>query len=178
MRLLIVGVLIFCMGCGQGDDGGETPTASLGGQSLPLCFDINHTWVRLKTTLSTEGGPAFSTLTPSGIPVIVFNLEFLKIIAHSLAMVMFVYEHECGHHALGHIQAGRSGGEMGQKMHFKQELAADCYAAQQLRAMNYKSSSITDIIDDIYPWPKDPEHPSGKVRSRHVAACFKAAGEK
>ena len=102
----------------------------------------------------------------------------MQAIAHSAAMVMFVYEHECGHHALGHIQTDKSGhGELRQKDHFKQELDADCYAAQQLRAMGYSSSNIIDIIDDVYPWPKDPEHPSGKVRSRHVAACFKAAGE-
>jgi len=54
-----------------------------------------------------------------------------------------------------------------------EELDADCYAAEKLKTMGYTAASITDIIDDIYPWPKDSEHPSGKVRSRHVAACFK-----
>lgn len=144
------------------------------GHAIPVCYDNHHKRVSIKETLSTEDGPAFSTAI-GNLPVIVFNKNFMQAIAHSAAMVMFVYEHECGHHALGHIEEG--GGKLKQKDHFKQELDADCYAAQRMRQMNYTSTDITKVIDDVYPWPRDPEHPSGKVRSQHVAACFKAAGE-
>jgi hypothetical protein len=83
---------------------------------------------------------------------------------------MFVYEHECGHHVLDHID-GSNAGEP-HRLQLQKELDADCYAAHQLKQMHYSINDITDVIDDIYPWPRDPEHPSGKVRSKHVTECF------
>jgi hypothetical protein len=177
LMLLFIG-LSFSVGCGDSGDSKPSGVSDGIGRALPACFDINHTKVHVKTTRSTEGGPAFSTLAKNGNPVIFFNEQFMAQIAHSDAMVMFVYEHECGHHALGHVQSGsQKQGDISQHSHFKEELEADCYSAQQLRQLGYASSSITDIIDDVYPWPKDPEHPSGKVRSKHVIECFKQAGE-
>lgn len=176
--VLMFAMISLSIGCGNSEDISPSATSDGIGRALPACFDVNHTKVRVKMTRSTEGGPAFSTLAKSGNPVIFFNEQFMAQIAHSDAMVMFVYEHECGHHALGHVQIGSANpGTLSQRSHFKEELEADCYSAHQLRQLGYSSTSITDIIDDVYPWPKDPEHPSGKVRSKHVLECFKQAGE-
>jgi hypothetical protein len=177
MKKIIFILLTFLVGCGNSTDTKDDYATSVAGHAIPACFDNYHKRVRVKETQSTEGGPAYSTLS-HGLPTIFFNQTFMQSIAHSAAMVMFVYEHECGHHALGHIEEGQTAqGSLSQKNHFKQELDADCYAAQKLREMGYTSKDITSIIDDVYPWPKDPEHPSGKVRSQHVASCFKSAGE-
>jgi hypothetical protein len=170
--------ICIAAGCGPKNDG-EDPIEYVGGKPFPICKDINSRRVRVQTTSSTEGGPAFSTLTQGGLPLIVFNVVFMQAIAHSDAMFMFVYEHECGHHALGHLQEGeKSDQDLTQKGHFKQELDADCFAIKKMKKMGYDFSGVLSIIDDIYPWPKDPEHPSGKVRSRHLSSCFRSSAQR
>ncbi len=179
IKIFLVSALVFSIaGCGNPSENNET-VAVVAGHGIPACYNSKHQKVRVGTTDSKEGGPAFSTQSQSGIPEIFFNTILMGAIAHSKTMVMFVYEHECGHHALGHLEDGqKTHHDVSKKEHFKEELDADCYAAQRLKQMGYSASSITDVIDDVYPWPKDPEHPSGKTRSSHIAACFKAYGKK
>jgi len=137
--------------------------------TFPSCTDYRGMPVKVKHTSSQMEGPAYSTWDKNGQPEIVFNAHWMHEIAHSDAMRMFVYEHECGHHVLGHVNpadAKHGHGEM------KNELAADCYAAEQMRNQGYSINDILAVVDDVYPWPKDPEHPSGPVRSKHLEACY------
>ncbi len=117
---------------------------------------------------------AFAQRTIDGEPIIVFNPAFTSRFATGKGTVIFTFFHECGHHVLGHTKPRRrhAGYNREQK---RRELAADCYAIREMwnRRMLTRQR-MTTILRDLSRLQEDPEHPSGKVRTRVVVRCLRS----
>jgi len=144
--------------------------AYINGPKLPACVDSDGNRVQLLEENSDVPSPAYSTIR-GGVPLIIFNDALLGTIPDTRSFIGFVYLHECGHHALGHILHPSHSVAEGKK----EELEADCYAARVMRKIDDKHKNFLDIrqvIQEVDTWPKDPGHPAGSRRADVIAQCY------
>ena len=139
---------------------------------VPTCRDINGQDVRFVAIADPSHGPAFS-MNYQGYPTIFVNWAQMKKYASSMDTQRFIFEHECGHCKLGHIYQTNSdlSGDPRRlsKKNNNQELAADCYAAHQIRALGI---DLRAVEKDVSLLPRDPDHPAGPVRSANIQKCY------
>ena len=93
---------------------------------VPLTLACNDRSGRAVTPVQvTNGMIAVAKVDQDGRPVIEYDQR--PIAGISPQQRLFVYAHECGHHALGHDRPGQS-------TNLTQEQDADCYAIRSLMA--------------------------------------------
>ena len=85
---------------------------------------------------------------------------------------IFALAHECGHHILGHLSTR----EMFSRLHMnatrRQELQADCWAAEVLAANGYYSDIKRTIMQNASKGPiMQGAYPSGSERAVFIAEC-------
>jgi hypothetical protein len=82
--------------------------------------------------------------------------------------MVFLFAHECGHHALGHIVSALRGGFIGPE----QELAADCFAKRQLLGKDVLGvTEFSAVLEFLREIPGDPTTYPGPVRVRKMKDC-------
>jgi len=131
--------------------------------SFPPCFDVMGRPVSVYETEDESNGPAYA-MVYQGQPSIFLNSAQLNEIASSKETIKFVFQHECGHCALGHIYANS-----GIVKTNRQELDADCYAAKQMKRLGIFSN---DAIRDMGLFGADLHHPNGILRAANIRRCF------
>jgi hypothetical protein len=111
----------------------------------------------------------------SGLATVVENQPtiFLRpadLQAFSLPVRRFLYAHECGHHALGQIlSVFFYHANIGPQ----EELAADCFAAQELRRIGLLSpSDWEETLKFLATVPGDPTTLPGPRRVRELRDCM------
>jgi hypothetical protein len=107
----------------------------------------------------------------NGRPVILFNP--VAIASFSRAMRNFVYMHECGHHALGHIVRATFG--MVRPLVDEQE--ADCWAIRTMMQRGMLSSSDLNSVQETF-WQHfrgDWMHLPGPQRAINLRTCLGAS---
>jgi hypothetical protein len=130
---------------------------------VPTCYDVNGDPVRFVTIQDPSHGPAFSA-DYKGYPTIFVNWAEMKKYASSDDTARFIFEHECGHCKLGHIYH-----QVSTKKTNSQELAADCYAAKQMKVLGI---DLRSVEKDVVLLPRDPDHPAGPVRAANIEKCY------
>jgi len=102
---------------------------------VPLTLACNDRSGRAVTPVQvTNGIIAIAKVDPNGRPVIEYDQR--PIAGISPQQRLFIYAHECGHHALGHDRRGQS-------TNLTQEQDADCYAIRSL--MNKVGFTAYDV---------------------------------
>lgn len=151
------------------------------GETVPLryCYDSESIMVRLR--MSSHPNPmdlnywgAFSSYVPINGPLIDFKPEMLDF---SAEVLRFAWEHECGHHALGHARevfnnfALNTPQEHGSTMNY--ELAADCYATRQLAEAGVLDEAALRRIMAAFPAnDHSTTHPPTSFRLDHALQCL------
>ncbi|HET7433258.1 MAG TPA: hypothetical protein VFN10_00955 [Thermoanaerobaculia bacterium] len=113
---------------------------------------------------------AIATWSPQTGPIIYYqpNVAFSP-----GAVSTFVYYHECGHHALGHV-LGFSRGIPGPP---SMEIDADCYAMATLAQLGLTQRDFALIAGAFYYNPaKPPYYPDGPTRVAYMQACLRNRG--
>ena len=110
---------------------------------------------------------AVATTDQMGRPIIFLDPSAAANVSTS---VQFALAHECGHHVLGHTTAlGRA---MRAQFTREQELAADCWGAQQLARIGDQGDLVRMLVQfanqsDAGQGP----YPRGRERAQAVAVC-------
>ena len=110
-----------------------------------------------------------------GRPVIYFNPALLQ--RFGPMMTEFFFAHEYGHIHYGHTGGALAdeGGELSLTRQ-RQELEADCYAAQLLGATDRESvQAALRFFTRMGPYRYDIYHPTGSQRAAKILACLPAA---
>lgn len=101
-------------------------------------------------------------VTDNGLPsegaaapgVLVLNPRMLN--GQPTTVRLFVFHHECGHHAVG-----------------ESELKADCWAVDQgVRGGWLDANGVSAVCRSFEDAPETPTHPSGRRRCRNLDQCF------
>lgn len=111
---------------------------------------------------------ALATLGPAGQPIILYNTRVLGWLSPQTRL--FIYAHECGHHALGHpLQGIRLG----------QEQEADCWGIRSVvEAGLLNEYGVRVVQQDIARFGSgDWTHLPGPVRSINLSRCLAGDGD-
>ena len=112
---------------------------------------------------------ALSTFRPGVGPIILYQpgIAFTP-----GAFVTFVYYHECGHHALGHVVMMARG----QRPPPSMEVDADCYALTTLVSLGWLNQrAFATIASGFYNNPpKPPYYPAGPWRVAYMNSCLQS----
>lgn len=151
------------------------------GETVPLryCYDSEGIAVRLR--MSSHPNPmdpnywgAFSSFVPINGPLIDFKPEMLDF---SAEVIRFAWEHECGHHALGHVRELFNNYAFNIPQDHKNimsyELAADCYATRQLAEAGALDEDVLSRIMAAFPAnDHSTTHPPTSFRLEHALQCL------
>lgn len=109
---------------------------------------------------------AIASLAPSGSPIIRYNPRVLLSLHPQTRL--WIYAHECGHHALGH--------NFGTTHPLATEQAADCFATRELISRGILSLADLEIVqgDIAKAGPGDWTHLPGPIRAFNLNACLGA----
>jgi hypothetical protein len=135
-------------------------------QSIPLTITCNDSTGRSVTGVQvTNGIIARAKFDPDGRPVIEYDPRRIDGISPQLQL--FVYAHECGHLALGHLRRGES-------TTVTQEQAADCFG---IRSLMNKVGVTTDDVTILQGAMQrlgggDARHLPWPARMYDLEACF------
>jgi hypothetical protein len=89
--------------------------------------------------------------------VVVLNPRLLNVLPG--AVRLFVFSHECGHHAVG-----------------ESELEADCWAVRQgVREGWLDAKGLVQVCESFEDAPPTATHPSGRKRCSNLDKCFATA---
>jgi hypothetical protein len=129
------------------------------------CIDYQGKSVSMVFTDKMNDG-ARAKYNASGDPIIVTHVALLT--DFPPAMTAFVLNHECAHHALGHLKQKRSNHDL--------EQHADCWAAQQLKSRKiFDDEAFKEVKETILQVGKtDREHTSPKNRVMQLQQCLAA----
>lgn len=111
-----------------------------------------------------------------GRPVIYYNPELLNRVGPHLATFFFAHEY-------GHIHSGHSGGALIQEgelsaVRQRQELEADCYAAELLAESDRESvEAALRFFTRLGPLRFDTYHPTGSQRAARILSCLPPGAE-
>lgn len=83
---------------------------------------------------------------------------------------IFVAQHECAHHRLGHTGEIRS--RISNETKKRMELDADCAAARALKHQGFSRQSFERAISIFLVLSEDKEHYDGKTRMARARECF------
>jgi hypothetical protein len=164
MKLLVL-ALFTALGSAAMAQSMSQPMSSPSNGLFASCTDSQGKPVGYYQIPTPDEGPAFSTLLKNGEPAIVYNVSMLAKYSTSVDTARFIFLHECGHCALGHIYANK----MSHKKTNQQELDADCYAAKRGKSLGL---NLTNVLKDVNILPRDPDHPAGPVRAKNIEACY------
>jgi hypothetical protein len=131
------------------------------------CTDILGRSVRY---LPNNGIPkqGLSTVDPLG-PVIYIKTAVVSTLP--APVVKYLDAHECGHHALGHVQASLALGPAA-PIGRDEELAADCFSITRLRAQNgLDDPETTAVLNFLANIPPDAVNYPGPLRVQRIRAC-------
>jgi hypothetical protein len=99
---------------------------------------------------------------PTVHPVILYNPFGIQQLAPPVRL--FVYEHECGHFAMGHVY---------RHVTAEAEEEADCYSIVVLADRGMLSDAAVDTIEAaVAKFPEDALHPPGWARARVLQYCL------
>ena len=117
---------------------------------------------------------AFSSFTPIAGPLIDFKQEMLDFDAEVLK---FAWEHECGHHALGHVREVFNNYMLNipapADAPHRYEIAADCYASRQLAEAGALDEPALRRIMAAFPANEHSQtHPPTSMRLDHALECL------
>src|SRR5437870_1656533 len=142
-------------------------------QSIPLTITCNDMGGRAVTGVQVRTGIiAKATIDPDARPVIEYDPRPVDDISPQLHL--FIYAHECGHHALGHLRGGEA-------MSLTQEQEADCYG---IRSLMNKVGFTTDDVTILQAAMRqlgagDARYLSWPARAYNLTGCLanETAGE-
>ena len=108
---------------------------------------------------------AKSSMGPSG-PIMVFSPAANTAPA---PLLLFIYAHECGHHALGHIRLFVQGLTPPPTY----EMDADCFASKTVRNQGLLNlQQIQFVASTFQNNPPMGPYPAGPVRAQNIVNCF------
>jgi hypothetical protein len=145
-------------------------TYSVVAQTPPPCRDPYGNLVPAYPDMSIPDG-AMSTFRPGIGPVILYQPG----IAFSPgALATFVYYHECGHHALGHVVRMAQGLPGPPSM----EIDADCYSLTTLASLGWLNRRALTMIESgfYYNPARPPYYPAGPMRVAYMENCLRSRG--
>jgi hypothetical protein len=135
-------------------------------QSFPLtitCDDMNG---RAVTAVQVMNGMiAKATIDPNGRPVVEYDPR--KIPGISGQQQLFIYAHECGHHALGLVRGGGP-------VTAAQEQAADCYGIRSMIAkVGFTARDVSLLQTDMQQLDSgNARHLPWQARPYNLEACI------
>jgi len=141
----------------------------------PYAYD-QCTDFRGRTVLSFENRKlndvAAASFQPDRTPIIYYNPSVLQNLAPQTRL--FVYGHECGHHALGHFQRGR----FLAAFPYSLEQEADCFGIVAIYKLGLVGESDLAVIqkDLNNAGPGDWMHLPGPQRAINLRKCLAAGG--
>lgn len=126
------------------------------GEEIPKVFEPN------------VPGVAVSTHDQAGRPIIVMSSELQQM---PPKFELFVFLHECGHHALGHLLTRSNPYDI--RNNWQKEEDADCYALQHM----YQKTTVTmqdlnTIANFFWDDPITKGHPDGQTRVQAMVNCI------
>lgn len=85
---------------------------------------------------------------------------------------IFALAHECGHHILGHMSLSEQFSRRHMNATRRQELQADCWAAEKLSENGYYREIKRTILQNVSRGPiMQGPYPSGMERAQFIAEC-------
>ena len=85
---------------------------------------------------------------------------------------IYALAHECGHHVLGHLSLHELFSRQHMNATSRQELSADCWAAEMLVRNGYRDEVYRAISDNERQGPfNQGAYPSGTTRAAFMAEC-------
>lgn len=107
----------------------------------------------------------------NGIPVIQLDPGLMDSIPPIVAD--FLYFHECGHHALGHVQAiVQNGAVFAMAFAFPIESAADCYGLDAVKARGAGPADLQLLFAQLARFTVPTGgHPLGPIRVQNMQTC-------
>jgi hypothetical protein len=133
--------------------------------NAPACRDVIGSTVAYEPK---EDIPKSGLSTVAGDHPVIY-LRNSIIAFYSVPLKRFLYAHECGHHALGQV--------LGALYYHTfiappDELAADCFAGQQLKNSGLISAADwTEVLTFLASVPGDPSTYPGPQRVKLLAKC-------
>lgn len=143
----------------------DSSTMVIAGQPLS-CRDVRGATVR--TMQVTNLGDVGRAGIVNRVPVIVIDPHIIERLPDKLQI--FFFQHECGHHALGHWFGGNS----------EQEKEADCWA---IRLGRDNGTFSRDDVMSFAPFLAGSGgspfgHLPGPQRSKYLLSCFDEPGDR
>jgi hypothetical protein len=143
---------------------GPAGSFSMNGDT-PVCRDVIGTPVPYKPN---EGIPKSGLSTVEGNQPVIYLRNSL-VASYPVPVKRFLYAHECGHHALGHVI-----GALYYRMVIgpPDELAADCFSGQQLlRKGLISAAEWQQVLGFVATIPGDPTTYAGPQRVQLLKQC-------
>jgi hypothetical protein len=134
---------------------------------IPSCVDILGTSIRYipKENIPKTGWSSVDAQGP------VTYLRTLQMQTMPVALQNYLYAHECGHHALGHVVAFLHLGAVA-PIGREQEIAADCFSIIELRKQQVLNNMDTAVVlSALSTLPADPANYAGPTRVQRIKAC-------